>query len=104
MTPAEIDSATTTGEGMTTCYDIPTLTTTTQLWEALLTAASADGGLRLLGASRAVLGFTVAEGARLFVRPAAAHLRERFARGAHQEQTLRLSRIQWIDSLNSMPA
>jgi len=43
MTPAEIDSATTTGEGMTTCYDIPTLTTTTQLWEALLTAASADG-------------------------------------------------------------
>jgi PE-PPE domain len=42
LTPAEIHSATTTVEGMTTFYDIPTLTTT-QLWEALLTAASADG-------------------------------------------------------------
>jgi hypothetical protein len=42
LTPAEIDAATKTVEGMTTFYDIPTLTTT-QLWEALLSAASADG-------------------------------------------------------------
>ena len=62
LTPAEIDSATKAAEGVTTFYDIPTLTTT-QLWEAVLIAASAGGGLRLLGASRAVLGFTVAEGA-----------------------------------------
>jgi hypothetical protein len=42
LAPAEIDSATKTVEGMTTFYDIPTLTTT-RLWEALLSAASADG-------------------------------------------------------------
>jgi PE-PPE domain len=42
LAPAESDSATKTVEGMTTFYDIPTLTTT-QLWEALLSAASADG-------------------------------------------------------------
>jgi hypothetical protein len=48
LTPAEIDSATTTVEGMTTFYDIPTLTTT-QLWEALLSAAGADGASALSG-------------------------------------------------------
>jgi PE-PPE domain len=42
LTPAEIDAATKTVEGLTTFYDIPTLTTT-QLWEALLSAAGADG-------------------------------------------------------------
>jgi hypothetical protein len=40
LTPAEIDSATSVVEGMTTVYDIPTLTTT-ELWDALLTAISA---------------------------------------------------------------
>jgi hypothetical protein len=40
LTPAEIDSATSVVDGMTTIYDIPTLTTA-QLWEALLTAAAA---------------------------------------------------------------
>ena len=40
LTPAEIDSATSIVEGMTTVYDIPTLTTT-ELWEALLSASSA---------------------------------------------------------------
>lgn len=40
LTPAEIDSATPVVEGMTTVYDIPTLTTT-ELWEALLSASSA---------------------------------------------------------------
>jgi hypothetical protein len=49
LTPAEIDSATTTVEGMTTFYDIPTLTTT-QLWEALLSAVSADGAFAELAA------------------------------------------------------
>jgi hypothetical protein len=39
LTPAEIDSATPVVEGMTTVFDIPTLTTT-ELWEALLTALS----------------------------------------------------------------
>ena len=48
LTPAEIDAATKTVEGMTTFYDIPTLTTT-QLWEALLSAASADGASALSG-------------------------------------------------------
>jgi hypothetical protein len=48
LTPAEIGSATTIVEGMTTFYDIPTLTTT-QLWEALLSAASADGASALSG-------------------------------------------------------
>ncbi len=40
LTPAEIASATTTVEGMTTVYEVPTLTMS-QLWEALLTASSA---------------------------------------------------------------
>jgi hypothetical protein len=40
LTPAEIDSATPVVEGMTTVFDIPTLTTT-ELWDALLTALSA---------------------------------------------------------------
>ena len=40
LTPAEIDSATPVVEGMTTVNDIPALTTT-ELWEALLSAASA---------------------------------------------------------------
>ncbi len=40
LTPAEIDSATSVVEGMTTVYDIPTLTTT-ELWDALLSAYSA---------------------------------------------------------------
>ena len=40
LTPAEIDSAIPVVEGMTTVYDIPTLTTT-ELWEALFTAATA---------------------------------------------------------------
>ena len=44
LTPAEIDSATHVVEGLTTVYDIPTLTTV-QLWEALLTATSAGPGL-----------------------------------------------------------
>jgi PE-PPE domain len=41
LTPTEIASATPTVEGMTTVYEIPTLTTT-ELWQALL-AASATG-------------------------------------------------------------
>jgi hypothetical protein len=40
LTPAEIDSATSVVDGMTTFHDIPTLTTI-ELWEALLTAATA---------------------------------------------------------------
>ena len=40
LTPAEIDAATPVVEGMTTVYDIPTLTTT-ELWEALIGAFSA---------------------------------------------------------------
>jgi hypothetical protein len=40
LTPAEIDSAIPVVEGMTTVYDIPTLTTT-ELWEALFSAFSA---------------------------------------------------------------
>ncbi|HEY3967242.1 MAG TPA: PE-PPE domain-containing protein [Planctomycetaceae bacterium] len=40
LTPAEIDSATSVVEGMTTFHDIPTLTTV-ELWEALLSAATA---------------------------------------------------------------
>jgi PE-PPE domain len=40
LTPAEIDSATSVVEGMTTVYDIPTLTTT-ELWEALFSAITA---------------------------------------------------------------
>jgi hypothetical protein len=40
LTQAEIDSATTTVEGLTTIHEIPTLTTL-ELWEALLTAATA---------------------------------------------------------------
>ena len=40
LTPAEIDSATSVVEGMTTVYDIPTLTIT-ELWEALLSMLSA---------------------------------------------------------------
>ena len=40
LTPAEIDSATSVVDGMTTFHDIPTLTTT-ELWEALFTAATA---------------------------------------------------------------
>jgi hypothetical protein len=40
LTPAEIDAATPVVEGMTTIYDIPTLTTT-ELFEALLSASSA---------------------------------------------------------------
>jgi hypothetical protein len=40
LTPAEIDSATTVVEGLTTYFDIPTLTTA-QLWDALLGAFSA---------------------------------------------------------------
>jgi hypothetical protein len=40
LTSAEIDSATKTIEGLTTIYEIPTLTTT-QLWEALLGASTA---------------------------------------------------------------
>jgi hypothetical protein len=40
LTAAEIDSATRVVEGMTTVFDIPTLTTT-QLWEALLGASGA---------------------------------------------------------------
>jgi hypothetical protein len=42
LTPAEIDSATSVVDGMTTVYDIPTLTTA-QLVDALLTAYSAGG-------------------------------------------------------------
>ena len=41
LTPAEIDSATKVVDGMTTVFDIPTLTGT-QLWEALLSAMSAQ--------------------------------------------------------------
>ena len=40
LTPAEISSATTVVDGLTTFHDIPTLTSV-QLWEALLSAASA---------------------------------------------------------------
>ncbi|MGB6209898.1 PE-PPE domain-containing protein [Mycobacterium sp.] len=40
LTSAEIDSATSVVHGMTTIYDIPTLTTT-ELWEALISATSA---------------------------------------------------------------
>jgi hypothetical protein len=40
LTPAEIDSATTVVDGMTTINDIPTLTST-ELWDALLNALSA---------------------------------------------------------------
>jgi hypothetical protein len=40
LTPAEIDSATTTVEGLTTIHEIPTLTTV-ELWDALLSAATA---------------------------------------------------------------
>jgi hypothetical protein len=40
LTQAEIDSATTTVEGLTTIHEIPTLTTL-ELWQALLTAATA---------------------------------------------------------------
>jgi len=40
LTPAEIDSATSVVDGMTTFHDIPTLTTM-ELWEALLSAATA---------------------------------------------------------------
>ena len=40
LTPAEIDSATSAVEGMTTVYDIPTLTSV-ELWDALLSAYSA---------------------------------------------------------------
>jgi PE-PPE domain len=40
LTPAEIDAATPVVEGMTTVYDIPTLTTT-ELWEALISMLSA---------------------------------------------------------------
>ncbi|MGB6207671.1 PE-PPE domain-containing protein [Mycobacterium sp.] len=40
LTPAEIDSATQVVDGMTTVYDIPTLTTT-ELWEALISAVAA---------------------------------------------------------------
>lgn len=40
LTPAEIDSATAVVEGMTTYFDIPTLTTG-ELWDALLSAFSA---------------------------------------------------------------
>jgi hypothetical protein len=40
LTPAEIDSATSVTDGLTTFHDIPTLTTT-ELWEALLSAAAA---------------------------------------------------------------
>jgi PE-PPE domain-containing protein len=40
LTPAEIASATHVVEGMTTIFDIPTLTTT-QLWEALIAASAA---------------------------------------------------------------
>jgi PE-PPE domain len=46
LTPAEIDSATQVVEGMTTVYDIPTLTTT-ELWEALLSMLSAGAGVQL---------------------------------------------------------
>jgi PE-PPE domain len=46
LTPAEIDSATPVVEGMTTVYDIPTLTTT-ELWEALLSMLSAGAGVQL---------------------------------------------------------
>jgi hypothetical protein len=42
LTPTEIDAATRVVEGMTTVYDIPTLTTT-QLIEALITALPATG-------------------------------------------------------------
>jgi hypothetical protein len=40
LTPAEIDSATQVVDGLTTVYDIPTLTTT-ELWEALISTLSA---------------------------------------------------------------
>ena len=40
LTPAEINSATTIVEGMTTIHEIPTLTMS-ELWEALITAAAA---------------------------------------------------------------
>ncbi|WP_428340335.1 PE-PPE domain-containing protein [Mycobacterium sp.] len=40
LTAAEIDSATSVTEGLTTFHDIPTLTTI-ELWDALITAASA---------------------------------------------------------------
>ena len=40
LTPAEIDSATTVVDGMTTIHEIPTLTMA-ELWEALITAAAA---------------------------------------------------------------
>ncbi|MEB3032884.1 PE-PPE domain-containing protein [[Mycobacterium] nativiensis] len=40
LTPAEVDSATTVVDGMTTINDIPTLTST-ELWDALLNALSA---------------------------------------------------------------
>ena len=40
LTPAEIDSATSVVEGLTTVYDIPTLTTT-ELWEALISTLGA---------------------------------------------------------------
>ncbi|RRR46849.1 PE-PPE domain-containing protein [Mycolicibacter terrae] len=40
LTPAEIDAATTTVDGLTTINDIPTLTST-ELWDALLNALSA---------------------------------------------------------------
>ena len=40
LTPAEIASATPVVEGMTTVFDIPTLTLT-ELWDALLSTASA---------------------------------------------------------------
>jgi hypothetical protein len=40
LTPAEIESATTVVDGMTTIHEIPTLTTM-ELWEALLSAATA---------------------------------------------------------------
>src|SRR6202012_4759145 len=46
LTPAEIDSATQVVEGMTTVYDIPTLTTT-ELWEAWLSMLSAGAGVQL---------------------------------------------------------
>jgi hypothetical protein len=45
LTPAEIDAATPVVEGMTTVYDIPTLTTT-ELWEALLSMLSAGADVQ----------------------------------------------------------
>jgi hypothetical protein len=40
LTPAEIDTATQVVDGMTTCFDIPTLTGA-ELWDALFNGFSA---------------------------------------------------------------